>query len=63
MKTCKEIAEMWSIPYLDLFSGSNMRPWDSAFNQSYYNNSDKTHPNEDGYKFFKNKIISFLQTI
>ena len=58
-----KIAKYWSIPYLNLFDGSNLRPWDGFFNQTYYYNADGCHPNEKGYMFFLNKIIEFLKSI
>lgn len=49
----KEICEYRSIPCLDLFHGSGLRPWISAFKDEYYvAQNDGTHPNAKGHEQF-----------
>lgn len=56
--------ERLSIPFLDLYHHSGMRPWDSAFREVVYTNNDNgTHPNEIGHKIMASKFKSFLETL
>ena len=59
----KTVAEYYSLPFLDLFSCSNLRPWDNAFNAKYYLNADGTHPNSEGHKIISPKIEAFIKSI
>lgn len=60
----KEIAEYRSIPYLDLYHGSNLRPWDATFRESFYKSrSDGYNPNSNGHKRISNLISDFLVKI
>ena len=61
-----------AIPYLDLNVCDNLRPWDDDFNDAYFyhnpytqdpDHGDRTHPNEEGYKFFTGQIIEFLNSV
>ena len=40
-----DVANYYSIPCLNLFDCSNLRPWDNNFNNEYFLNADGTHPN------------------
>lgn len=64
-KALKEICKNYSIPVLDLYYGSNMRPWDNTFRQLYYKRDDGNfvHPDEDGHKILANKFKMFIQSL
>lgn len=60
----EEIAKIHSIPFLNLFDASNLRPWDTEFNNMYFVNHDGTHPNTLGHeKFIAKKIEQFIKTL
>jgi lysophospholipase L1-like esterase len=61
----KEIAGYYSIPVLDLYHGSNLRPWDTTFRDLYYKRDDggSVHPDEDGHKILANKFKMFIQSL
>lgn len=66
----KEICEKRSIPFLDLFHGSGLRPWDRTFRSIYYSLDAKTdddphgtHPNALGHQRLSTKIKQFIQTL
>lgn len=56
-----EICRRRSIPVLDMFHGSGMRPWDTNFKTAFM--PDGTHANEAGHKIMATKIKAFLQTL
>ena len=63
------ICNKYSVPYLDLYHQSGLRPWDVNFNKIYYkddngdgNYSEGVHPNSFGHeKFIAPKIKLFLE--
>jgi lysophospholipase L1-like esterase len=61
----KKIAEHRSIPYLDLFRCSNLRPWDEDFRLLCYSNDGGSgvHPNELGHKIIAPKFEAFLDSL
>lgn len=61
----KAICERRSIPFLDLWRGSNLRPWDSDFRQLAYSHDEGsgTHPDENGHKIIAPKFEGFLDTL
>ena len=67
VQTLKDFAQMYSLPFLDLYHESNLRPWDSNFINEYYHGespTDTTHPNPEGFKkFIAPRIASFLEMI
>lgn len=63
VKTLKEMAEFNSIPFLDLYHTSQLKPWNSTFIATYYhgeNPTDGTHPNTKGHEFFAPVIADFV---
>lgn len=56
-----EICHRRSIPVLDMFHGSGMRPWDENFKTAVM--PDGTHANEAGHKIMATKIRAFLETL
>jgi len=63
----KKIAEYHSIPFLDLWRGSNLRPWDADFRALAYTkdngqdgNPAGTHPDETGHAILAPKFEAFL---
>jgi lysophospholipase L1-like esterase len=61
----KEVAAYYAIPVLDLYYGSNLRPWDNTFKNLYYKHDDgnSVHPDEDGHKMISNKIKVFIESL
>jgi lysophospholipase L1-like esterase len=60
----KEICKYNSIPCLELFYESDMRPWDSDFRDDYYQEADGTHPNATGHQqFIYPKMREFVNRI
>ena len=67
----KKICEHRSIPFLDLWRGSGLRPWDADFKALVYDkdtqgidsNPQGTHPNEIGHKILSTKFQAFLETL
>lgn len=63
----KEIAKRYSIPVLDLYTESNMRPWDATFRANYYLENgvqdSGTHPSSAGHARFAPKVVKFVESI
>lgn len=63
----REIAGMYGVPVLDLYTGSNMRPWDATFRANYYTENgvqdSGTHPSSEGHKRFAPKVTAFVKDI
>lgn len=61
----KAICEKRSIPYLDLWRSSNLRPWDADFRTLAYSKDDGngTHPDENGHKLIAPRFKGFLETL
>lgn len=57
------ICKKRSIPCLDLFRQSNLRPWDETFKNLAYYNADGTHPNATGHDIIAPKFLEFLKTL
>lgn len=65
-----EIAEMRSVPILDLYHCSSLRPWDETNRNECFSNGDNldgngdgVHPNELGHKIISSKIREFIKTL
>lgn len=58
----EKLCRMYSIPYLDLYHGSNLRPWDADFRAAYYSKDggNGVHPDERGNARFAPAVLSFL---
>ena len=57
-------AHNFSIPVLDLYRESGLRPWNASNNKTYFScgsapNGDGVHPNELGQELMAKKIIDF----
>lgn len=70
VKALLETADKWSIPVLDLYHDSGLRPWDSNFAQLYYKDDDENgvantvHPLDEGHKkFIAPKVEAFIKQI
>ena len=61
----KAICEKRSIPFLDLWRNSNLRPWDSDFLEYAYSNDDGggVHPDSNGHALIAPRIKAFLETL
>ena len=58
-----EFARYNSIPVLDLYHSSNLRPWDETFINNFYhgmNETDDTHANSAGHKRIAPQIADFI---
>ena len=70
IKALLETAEYYSLPVLDLYHQSNLRPWDSDFASKYYKDDDSNgvantvHPLGEAHKkFIAPKVESFIKSI
>lgn len=64
--TMKKFADYYSLPFLDLYHQSNLRPWDPSFVEKYYHgtsDTDNTHPNTDGHKQFAPIVADFVNRL
>lgn len=64
--TMKKFAAYYSLPFLDLYHQSGLRPWDPSFVAKYYHgtsDTDSTHPNTNGHKIFAPKIAALVKKI
>lgn len=61
----KAICNKRSIPCLDLFHCSQLRPWDSDFRDLAYSKDDGggTHPDETGHKIIAPRFQTFLDSL
>lgn len=61
----KAICEKRSIPFLDLWRCSNLRPWDADFRALAYSKDEGagTHPDENGHKLIAPRFEGFLKTL
>lgn len=56
------IAKSRSIPVLDLYHESGLRPWDNTFKAAYFD-SIGVHPNEKGHQRFASMIYNFIESL
>ena len=61
----KAICNRRSIPFLDLWRESNLRPWDSDFLPYAYSNDGDAgvHPDNNGHKLIAPRIKAFLESL
>lgn len=61
----KQICDNRSIPYLDLFHASLLRPWESDFLPLAYSKDggNSIHPDETGHKIIAPRIKAFLESL
>lgn len=61
----KAICARRSIPFLDLWRESNLRPWDADFRELAYSKDggSGTHPDENGHKLIAPRFKAFLETL
>lgn len=66
VKVLHDFAKLNSLPFLDLYHYSGLRPWDDKFINQYYHgesDTDTTHPNADTMKqFIAPKIAKFIES-
>lgn len=66
VSTLEEFAKTYSLPVLDLYHESGLRPWNNNFINSYYhgtNDTDTTHPNSEAMKkYIAPRIASFIES-
>lgn len=60
-----EICRRRSIPCLDLYHCSNLRPWEAAFRELFYTRDDGggCHPDENGHAILAPKFAAFLEQL
>lgn len=66
VKVLEEVSKFYSIPFLDLYHSSMLRPWDQNFINEFYHgtsDTDTTHPNTKGHEFFSPQIKEFIKKI
>ena len=66
VSTMKKFADYYSLPFLDLYHQSGLRPWDPSFVAKYYHgtsDTDSTHPNTNGHKILAPKITDFVNEL
>ena len=66
VSTMKKFADYYSLPFLDLYHQSGLRPWDASFVAKYYHgtsDTDSTHPNTNGHKILAPKITDFVNEL
>lgn len=66
LKASKEICENYSIPFLDLYHNSGLRPWNNTNKAEYFScdqspDDDGIHPNEKGHLLLAYKIYEFIK--
>ena len=61
----RQICRNRSIPFLDLFHESNLRPWDSSFLQYAYSKDGGSgvHPDETGHKLIAGRFRTFVDSL
>lgn len=62
----KEVCGHYSIPVLDLYHGSGLRPWNATNNKEFFSctsspNGDGIHPNALGHELMAYKIYEFFK--
>lgn len=57
----KQVAEKYSIPYIDLFTRSNIYPNNATVKTTYM--PDGLHPNTAGYERISEKILAFISSL
>lgn len=65
VKALKEICYLRSIPFLDLYHESNLRPWTAEGRTACYSKDDGggTHPDEAGHKIIASRFEGFLGSL
>lgn len=66
LKASREVCENYSIPFLDLYHNSGLRPWIESNNKEFFSceqslEGDGIHPNEKGHKIIAYKIYEFIK--
>ena len=61
----RQCCERKSIPFLDLYHGSGLRPWDSNFRDLTYTKDTLhgVHPDETGHAILAPKFSAFLDSL
>jgi len=61
----KAVCERRSVPFLNLYTESGMRPWDSAFREQAYtkDSAGGVHPDETGHAILAPKFKAFLESL
>lgn len=61
----ENICKRRSIPFLNLYYESNLRPWDSEFRELAYTKDDGNgvHPDETGHELIASRIKEFLESL
>ena len=57
------VARRWSVPVLDLYHESGLRPWNDTARAAEFYNSDGQHPNNRGHEIIAPKVLEFLKTL
>jgi hypothetical protein len=65
VKALKEICYLRSIPFLDLYHESNLRPWTAEGRAACYSKDEGhgVHPDEEGHKIIAPRFEGFLDSL
>lgn len=55
------VCNHYSIPFLDLYHKSNLKPWNTIYNATYFYDGDGVHPNNKGHEIIAYKIHEFIK--
>lgn len=56
-----DVCGHYSIPVLDLYHGSNLRPWVKDNRDAYFVDADGIHPNDSGHAIITSQIVDFVR--
>ena len=61
----EKVCYRWSVPFLNLYHDSLLRPWDATFRAAAYSHDDGggTHPDENGHKLIAPRFEAFLDRL
>lgn len=67
VEALETICAMRSIPFMSMYTSSNMRPWEDASNNYYFSPPnggapDATHPNNEGHKLIFRRLMPFFES-
>lgn len=58
-----DICKKNTVPYLDLYHQSQLKPWHPNYQILFYNEDDFVHPNTKGHKHIAPKVDRFIQSL
>ncbi len=58
-----KMANEYSLPLLDLYRCSGLRPWIESNNKAYFDKADGVHPNILGHEIIAKKVYPFISNL